>query len=91
MYSEKILISIDIVEPIFVKMIGTSGITRESVKSLVFKFEFTEFTTDQVKFICKPVATDIKDKLYRGKPIEIDYPDNLTNFDNYIKSINIKR
>ncbi len=86
-YSDAILISIKDLETHFIKMINTSGINREAVKSLVFKFEFLEFPTNRVKFICKPEAIDLNDKLYQGKPIDIDYEENLTRFDNFLKTI----
>ena len=72
-HSDELLYSIDDFDERFVKMINSSGITRESVKSLVFKFYITEFLQDKVNFVCSPEAIDLNDKLHRGKPIYVDY------------------
>jgi hypothetical protein len=72
-------------------MLNTSGINRELIKSLVFKFEILEFPTNRVKFICKPEAIDLNDKLHLGKPIAIDYPEHITEFDKFVKLIVIRK
>jgi hypothetical protein len=85
-YSDALLISIENLETNFVKMLNTSGIKREVVKSLLFKFEFLEFPTNRVMFICKPELIDMNNKLHSGKTITVDYPEHIIEFDNYAKS-----